>query len=91
MFDRNSNLKIKTGRIKVDQYFPPVAGSLCWLMKLKRRINYPAESIKLIDHPLLVSQSARDIATKYDELSVRLYIINQPIFKIILYLKSVEC
>lgn len=71
LFDENLEIRKKTGHMTVDPYFPPVAGALCWLMKLKRRIDDPIESMKLIDHPLLVSQSAREIITKYDELQVK--------------------
>ncbi|XP_011314378.1 dynein beta chain, ciliary-like [Fopius arisanus] len=68
LFDRGMKMKEEVGYTPVDQYFPPVAGALWWLMKLKRRTNYPVESLKLIDHPVLVSQSAREIAAKYEEL-----------------------
>lgn len=54
----------------VDQYFPPVAGALCCIKKLKHRIEYPIECTKLIDHPLLSSQSVRELKAKYEELQV---------------------
>ncbi|XP_034948410.1 dynein beta chain, ciliary-like [Chelonus insularis] len=68
IFDKNFAIKKTSGHMEVDQYFPPVAGALCWLKKLKFRIDYPIESMKLIDHPLLASQSCREIITKHNEL-----------------------
>lgn len=70
LFDKNFEIRKRTGYMTVDQYFPPVAGALCYLMKLKRRIDYPIESMKLVDHPLSTGQSAQEIAAKYQELQV---------------------
>ena len=60
--------------MEVDQYFPPVAGALCYLLKLKGRTDTPMDCLKLIDHPLLLTQSAKDIATKYEELQVTYFL-----------------
>lgn len=68
--DQNFERRKKTGHMNVDQYFPPVAGALCCIMKLRNRIEYPIESLKLVDHPLLSSQTVHEIQTKYEELQV---------------------
>lgn len=60
----------ETGRMEVDQYFPPVAGALCWLMKLKGRLTYLVERFKMLDHHSLSGQSACEIFDKYDALLV---------------------
>ncbi|KAK0087408.1 hypothetical protein PV325_001063 [Microctonus aethiopoides] len=79
IFDHNLEIRKKTGHMAVDQYFPPIAGTLCWLMKLKRRISYPVKCINMIEHPLLSSQSAHEINSKYDTLQTLINISDHEI------------
>ncbi|XP_046432396.1 dynein beta chain, ciliary-like [Neodiprion fabricii] len=81
LFDENFGRRKITGYMYVDQYFPPVAGALCCLLKLKHRIEYPIECTTLIDHPLLASQSARELKNKHEELEALLDAADQAIFE----------
>ena len=54
----------------VDRYFPPVAGALCILMKIKNRIDFPTEALKIVEHPLLSSEKMENATVKYKELTV---------------------
>ncbi|XP_078034036.1 dynein beta chain, ciliary-like [Augochlora pura] len=58
----------QTLRATVNQYFPPVAGSLCLLMKLLERIRFPVEFAKLCDHPLITAKMESELKSKYQEL-----------------------
>ena len=66
----------------VDQYFPPFAGALGILMKLKRRIDFPMDEIKMISHPLLYSERMENAIAKYEELSVSIVKIKFQIIKL---------
>ncbi|XP_031848127.1 dynein beta chain, ciliary [Nomia melanderi] len=55
-------------RIAVNQYFPPVAGALCLLMKLRERYHFPIECAKLCDHPLITAKMESELKSKYQEL-----------------------
>lgn len=57
-------------RIAVNQYFPPVAGALCLLMKLRERYHLPIECAKLCDHPLITAKMQSELKSKYQELEV---------------------
>ncbi|XP_053593671.1 dynein beta chain, ciliary [Microplitis demolitor] len=79
VFDNNFGVE-NTICIKDDEHFPPVAGKLGLLMKLQRHIDYPIESIKLINHPIFVTQSGLDIINKHDEIQTLLYETENKIF-----------
>lgn len=71
--------KKNEGTMSIDIYFPPVAGALCFLKKLKVRIDYPMESLKLIEHPILQTESADEIDAKYEQLQVIFFFRSIPI------------
>ncbi|XP_014471080.1 PREDICTED: dynein beta chain, ciliary-like [Dinoponera quadriceps] len=61
-------------------HFPPVASALCMLRQLRQRIDYPMQSVKLLDHPLVNLKIARDIKPKYDQLQSLLDAMEHEIF-----------
>ncbi|XP_043279274.1 dynein beta chain, ciliary-like [Venturia canescens] len=81
IFDKRMKSWRNEGTINIDVHFPPVAGALCFLIKLKVRIDYPMDSLKLIDHPVLNSERADILYEKYEELQNLLKNTEEEIFK----------
>ncbi|KAG7187946.1 hypothetical protein KM043_013908 [Ampulex compressa] len=81
IINQNSNLPEATRTTIVDQYFPPVAGALCFLMKLRNRVEYPMHIANLLDHPLIANQIMQQTRDMYDELQGLLDTIEHEIFK----------
>lgn len=52
----------------IDYYFPPCAGTLFWLYKLKERIREPMENFKQVENDLINSEDALHVFDKYDEM-----------------------
>jgi hypothetical protein len=49
IFDRQVEFYNKNGYMIIDKYFPPTAGALLWIHKLRQRITVPTEIIKKLD------------------------------------------
>ncbi|XP_022909837.1 dynein beta chain, ciliary-like [Onthophagus taurus] len=56
------------GVIPIDKYFPPVAGRMFWLMKLRERIAKPGNEFKLVEHEVVQSEEADYVYTKWNEM-----------------------
>ena len=64
----------------IDKYYPPVAGRLWWLYKLKQRIFRHGENFKLLEHEMVRSEEGVHMMGKMSEM---LNIINQEKIKTI--------
>lgn len=51
IYDRAKQNYEKTGFFEVDRYWAQVSGTLCWIMKMKGRVDYPIEPMKLMEYP----------------------------------------
>ena len=72
LFDNNFNPETKDVHLSLNTHFPPVAASLCLLMKLHEITRFPVQCIKLIDHPLINNKMENVLKSKYEELEVTL-------------------
>ncbi|KAF2900340.1 hypothetical protein ILUMI_05842 [Ignelater luminosus] len=54
--------------VPIDKYYPPVAGVLCWLYKLKNRILKPGEEFKNFENSIVDSMDAVHVFKKFDEM-----------------------
>ncbi|KAK4884537.1 hypothetical protein RN001_000808 [Aquatica leii] len=63
LFDRG-----KQKGIPIDHYFPPVAGVLYWIRKLRQRICIDGENLKLFDNEIVKSADAIYAFDKYNEM-----------------------
>ena len=41
----------KTGFYKVDRFWAQVSGIICWIIKMKGRVDYPIEPMKMLEYP----------------------------------------
>ena len=41
----------KTGFFEVDRCWAQVSGTLCWVMKMRGRVDYPIEPMKMMEYP----------------------------------------
>lgn len=51
-----------------DNYFPPVAGAMYKIQKLKQRVEKPIDCFQLVSHPLMLSARAKEILIKCEQL-----------------------
>lgn len=58
---------LKSG-IPIDKNFPPVAGTLMWISKLKQRIEKPGEDLKLLEDDIIKTEEALHSFEKYDHM-----------------------
>ncbi|KAK6632535.1 hypothetical protein RUM43_013303 [Polyplax serrata] len=58
----------KTGYYKVDRFWAQVSGTLCWILKMKGRVDYPIEPMKLLEYPILDSPEAQYLIEKHDKM-----------------------
>ncbi|XP_070581054.1 dynein beta chain, ciliary-like isoform X2 [Ptychodera flava] len=56
------------GKAPVNKNMPEVAGALKWSDELRQRISIPMGNFKHIEHPIMNSQDAKIIFTKYEEM-----------------------
>lgn len=76
ILDENLKLYESTGQTGSDESFPPVAGELCFLKKLRIRVTNPIDWISTIDHPVVQSETMLLALDKHKQLIVRhLFII----------------
>ncbi|KAK1137302.1 hypothetical protein K0M31_001815 [Melipona bicolor] len=68
LFDNNFNPETKDVHLSLNTHFPPVAASLCLLMKLHEITRFPVQCTKLIDHPLTNDKMENVLRSKYEEL-----------------------
>lgn len=54
--------------VPIDKYYPPVAGVLCWLHKLKHRILKPGDDFKIFENPIVSSAEAVHVLKKFEEM-----------------------
>lgn len=80
IFDENVRLRQSTGCMTLDRGFPPLAGQLCLLNKLKKRARYPLQWVRAVDHPLVHSQSVEIAVGKYEQLKELTELQEQEIF-----------
>ncbi|KAK9702182.1 Dynein heavy chain region D6 P-loop domain [Popillia japonica] len=52
----------------IDKYFPPVAGKMMWLYKLKERIAKPLQDFKLLEDPILLEEETTFTLRKLEEM-----------------------
>lgn len=85
MFDTELNaIKIIYDEAKkygapIDKYFPPVAGQLLWLIKLKRRITVNSDAYK--DQDLPESEETQHVFKKMEEMLGLITVNEQRIFE----------
>ncbi|XP_076749597.1 dynein beta chain, ciliary-like [Xylocopa sonorina] len=70
LFDENFMAEGDRPFLSLDTYLPPVASSLCLLIKLRERTRYPVQCMKLIDHPLITAKMENELKNKYEELEM---------------------
>ncbi|KOC63491.1 Dynein beta chain, ciliary [Habropoda laboriosa] len=70
IFDENFTLDTERLHISINAYLPPVASSLCLLMKLRERTRFPIHCMRLIDHPLIAAKMTSELKEKYEELEM---------------------
>ncbi|RZC39341.1 MT, DHC N2, AAA 7, DHC N1 and/or AAA 9 domain containing protein [Asbolus verrucosus] len=58
----------KKNGIPVDKYFPPVAGALTWIFKLRSRIEKPGEDLKGLEDDIVKSEEAHHAFEKYEHM-----------------------
>ncbi|KAK4884824.1 hypothetical protein RN001_001095 [Aquatica leii] len=54
--------------IPIDKYFPPIAGHVWWLNKLKMRILKTGEDLKVFEHKIMQTAQAKQIFTKWEHM-----------------------
>ncbi|CAK9799022.1 Dynein beta chain, ciliary [Anthophora plagiata] len=68
IFDDNFVTDTAQLHMSINAYLPPMASSLCLLMKLRERNRFPVECIGLIDHPLITAKMDSELKLKFEEL-----------------------
>lgn len=58
---------LKTGP-PIDKCYPPCAGVLFWLFKLRERIKGPIIDFRQLEHEIVVGEDALHVFQKYDEM-----------------------
>lgn len=58
----------KSYGIPLNKYYPPVAGTLLWLNKLRRRISKPIEKFKIFEDDIVKTEDGMHVLAKADEL-----------------------
>lgn len=51
IYDKAVNEYEKTGYFEVDRYWAQVSGILCWISKMRGRVDYPIEPMKIMEYP----------------------------------------
>lgn len=51
IYDEALSEQARMGYFRVDRYWAQVSGTICWILKMKSRIDYPIEPMKLMDYP----------------------------------------
>lgn len=51
IFDETLIERQKTGYYKVDRFWAQVSGTLCWIIKMKGRVDSPIEPMKTLEYP----------------------------------------
>ncbi|XP_031327312.1 dynein beta chain, ciliary-like [Photinus pyralis] len=54
--------------VPINNYFPPTAGVLCWLHKLRQRIVKQGEDFKMFQNKLVESPDALEAFSKWEEM-----------------------
>ncbi|CAH2045643.1 unnamed protein product, partial [Iphiclides podalirius] len=68
-------------RPMVDPFFPPVAGMIWWIHKLRRRIQEPMEEFILFEDPITSSEYASYMKQKHNEMLGYLNVLEDRQFK----------
>lgn len=54
--------------VPLNKYYPPVAGTLLWLNKLRQRIANPIEKFKILENDIVNSEDGVNVLSKADHL-----------------------
>ncbi|XP_077979817.1 dynein beta chain, ciliary-like [Glandiceps talaboti] len=68
IYDKQMGLADQDETVPVNKNMPEVSGALKWAEELRQRITIPMSSFKHIEHPIMDSQEAKVIFTKYEEM-----------------------
>ncbi|XP_008208864.1 dynein beta chain, ciliary-like [Nasonia vitripennis] len=82
ILDENLKLYESTGQTDSDESFPPVAGELCFLKKLRIRVTNPIDWISTIDHPVVQSETMGLALDKHKQLIELIGEKEEEIFKV---------
>uniref|UniRef100_A0A1B6BXH8 Dynein beta chain, ciliary-like n=1 Tax=Clastoptera arizonana TaxID=38151 RepID=A0A1B6BXH8_9HEMI len=80
IYDKEVNFYKREGYITEDKNWPPVAGGILWIFKIRRRISHPFESFKFLENPITESPDALYALTKFDEMMTLLEWLEKDIF-----------
>lgn len=58
----------KTYGAPLNRYYPPVAGTLLWLTKLRKRIEKPIEKFQHLDNEIITSEDGQHVLHKANDL-----------------------
>ncbi|GFN78401.1 dynein heavy chain 9, axonemal, partial [Plakobranchus ocellatus] len=68
MYDNQWQLKQESGKAPIHKNMPNMTGSLRWSKELADRITAPMSTYKRMEHPLMDSERAKLVFTKYEEM-----------------------
>ncbi|XP_069702004.1 dynein beta chain, ciliary-like [Periplaneta americana] len=68
IYDEQEAYYNNKGYLLIDKYFPPTAGALMWLNKLRQRIVQPVEIVKDLEIPILKTEDFKHQLNKYEEM-----------------------
>ncbi|XP_028130568.2 dynein beta chain, ciliary-like [Diabrotica virgifera virgifera] len=58
----------KENGVPLEKYYPPVAGTLLWINKLRQRISIPASQFRLVEDKIVQSEQAAFVFQKLNEM-----------------------
>lgn len=81
IYDNQMQTKQERGKIPIHKNMPNVTGGLKWAQELRERISIPMANFKHLDHPVMESEEAKLVFTKYEEMLQLLSNWDQEIYK----------
>lgn len=51
IYDEELLEQSKTNVFKVDKFWAQVSGTVCWILKMKARVDYPIDPMKTLEYP----------------------------------------
>ncbi|XP_075225795.1 dynein beta chain, ciliary-like [Lycorma delicatula] len=79
LYDKQLRMYKETNYM-IDLYWPPVAGILIWIYKLRCRIQNPVESFKAFENPIVQCEDAKRIFEKYEDMMSLLEEFEQEVY-----------
>ncbi|XP_055614548.1 dynein beta chain, ciliary, partial [Uranotaenia lowii] len=73
--------KVGVAGIPQDKGFPPVAGSILWVHKLRDRISKPINELTMVEYPLFKEENDEFVLNNYQEMMKQLDALEARIFK----------